>query len=215
MKNFTKLHSALIFLSVLFMLITVQNVHGQPACTERSQNGGEVVTGGCIPTPPIIVSKPKDDRERSIPERKTLQRGPVEPDRLMLTEISAGDIRPRSYWSVIRGRHAITDASLRQLIDKAVQLDQEILRLGNRMSPEQAETYDRRMQDLIKRMDQMSRKKGPAPCMKECDKAYPGWGKGKGWNRFWCKAACLVAAVTNNNNTNGPERTVDTPLPLR
>ncbi len=222
MKKFTIFHPATIFLSALFMLATVQNVHGQPECAERSQNGavgrdlsnatlpGVSIKHGCTSLPPIIVSKPNDDRERPSAGQKILQNS--------LVERAADAQRSRGYRLATR-RHQATegDTALRQLIDKAVQLNQEILRLGKQMSPEEARTYERRMQGLIQRMDQMSKKKGPAPCMKECDKAYPGWGKGKGWNRFWCKAACLVAAVKSNkaNDPERPERTVVTPSLLR
>lgn len=32
-------------------------------------------------------------------------------------------------------------------------------------------------------------------CFGGCDKLYKGWGKGKGWNRFWCKVGCFKIEV--------------------
>ena len=78
-------------------------------------------------------------------------------------------------------------------------LNAEILRAGSRMSPEQAGRYYARMKQLVVQMDRKAKcqgkigKEGPAKCMCNCGKAYPGFGGGNGWNRFWCKASCLVA----------------------
>ena len=44
---------------------------------------------------------------------------------------------------------------------------------------------------------------GPAACMLECDAAYPGWGGGNGWNRFWCKLACLKIKVGKDGASIG------------
>jgi hypothetical protein len=68
------------------------------------------------------------------------------------------------------------------------------------MSATEAADYDGQMRSVVEQMDKLSgaaSAEGPAACFKECDKAYPGWGKGKGWNRFWCKVPCLKVKVGN------------------
>ncbi|RMF73224.1 MAG: hypothetical protein D6738_09410 [Acidobacteria bacterium] len=86
-------------------------------------------------------------------------------------------------------------------IAEARRLNEEILRAGERTTPAQRAAFERRMRQLVAKMDRRARcgsdvgSEGPARCMCNCDKAYPGWGGGKGWNRFWCKAACIKVKV--------------------
>lgn len=55
------------------------------------------------------------------------------------------------------------------------------------------------LQALILEMDQAAAKPGngtQGACFKSCDDAYgSGFGGGKGWNRFWCKASCFKINV--------------------
>lgn len=59
-------------------------------------------------------------------------------------------------------------------------------------------------------MDQTAKSsKKPASCFGGCDKDYgTGFGHGKGWNRFWCKASCFkinvnVGGVGDQNPQTG------------
>ena len=84
-------------------------------------------------------------------------------------------------------------------------LNEEILRAGPSMSAAQAQRFTARMKQLVSRMDVLGKQQksaGPAACMKECDGAYPGWGGGKGWNRFWCKAGCVVGHIAAKAKKN-------------
>ena len=36
---------------------------------------------------------------------------------------------------------------------------------------------------------------GGGKCFGSCDNQYKGWGGGKGWNRFWCKASCFTIKI--------------------
>ena len=99
---------------------------------------------------------------------------------------------------------ARSDQATSRLITQGKRLNQEILRAGSRMSQEQADRYLARMKQLVEQMDRKGKcqakigKEGPAKCMCNCDKAYPGFGGGNGWNRFWCKTSCLVAKTVGN-----------------
>ena len=92
-------------------------------------------------------------------------------------------------------------ANVARLAAEARRLNEEILRAGPTMTRAQARDFEKRMRGLVGRMDRAARckgkpgKEGPARCMCNCDKAYPGWGGGKGWNRFWCKTACIKLKV--------------------
>ncbi len=111
----------------------------------------------------------------------------------------------------VPGRAADEAAQRRQrqtvskLVREGRRLNEEILRAGPSMSAAQAKRFTARMKRLVSRMDALGRQQktaGPAACMKECDSAYPGWGGGKGWNRFWCKTACFVGHIAAKAKKN-------------
>src|SRR6185295_6663952 len=68
-----------------------------------------------------------------------------------------------------------------------------VIRRGNQMTDAEAAQYDAQMKEIVETMDtitggtQASGSQGE--CFGGCDNQYKGWGKGKGWNRFWCKVS--------------------------
>lgn len=91
-----------------------------------------------------------------------------------------------------------TQRSLMRLIKRGHSIIDRAVERGVAMSATEAADYDKQMRTVVEQMDKLSAgasAEGPAACFKECDKAYPGWGKGKGWNRFWCKVPCLKVKV--------------------
>ena len=100
-----------------------------------------------------------------------------------------------------RAGDSIDPARLKPLLGQFKRLHSEILRSGASMSPVQAKGYEKKLNALVSRMDRQTSKacngkpsKGSlAACMCDCGEAYQGWGKGRGWNRFICKAGCLTA----------------------
>ena len=96
---------------------------------------------------------------------------------------------------------SIDPARLKPLVNQFRRLHKEILRSRADMSPVQAESFEKKLNGLVSRMDRQTRKacngkpsKGSlAACMCDCGEAYQGWGKGRGWNRFICKTGCLTA----------------------
>jgi len=89
--------------------------------------------------------------------------------------------------------------SFAAILTEARNLAAKVERAGPKMSDSQYQGFQRELQTLAGKLDkldsQLPSTAGPAGCMKECDGAYSGWGGGKGWNRFWCKAACIKVKV--------------------
>jgi hypothetical protein len=98
------------------------------------------------------------------------------------------------------------EASIPKLPPEAVRLVREgdalakkVMRTQGKIDPDTEAAFDKEMSALIMSMDQLlitsistgGDAAGPAACMMECDSSYPGLGGGNGWNRFWCKSACL------------------------
>jgi hypothetical protein len=91
-----------------------------------------------------------------------------------------------------------TQRSLLRLIKRGQSIIERVVEKGATMSAAEAVNYDREMQTVVEQMDKLSSGgavKGPSSCFGGCDKQYKGWGKGKGWNRFWCKAACFKIEI--------------------
>jgi hypothetical protein len=81
-----------------------------------------------------------------------------------------------------------------QLVGRGKIVQNQLLHVqGNEIPPTKAKQLSREIGSLISEMDHIN----PAvatqgACFKSCDKAYgTGFGKGKGWNRFWCKGSCF------------------------
>ena len=89
--------------------------------------------------------------------------------------------------------------SLLRLIRRGQSIIERAIERGAAMSATEAADYDRQMRTVVEQMDKLSAdggaKEGPASCFGGCDKQYKGWGKGKGWNRFWRKAACFKLEI--------------------
>ena len=100
--------------------------------------------------------------------------------------------------AVQKVREAAGRAFAKTLSD-AKNLAAQVERVGANMSDTQYKTFQRNLQSLCASLDRIdtmpTANQGPAGCMTECDDAYSGWGGGKGWNRFWCKAAFLKIKV--------------------
>ena len=95
------------------------------------------------------------------------------------------------------------DPKIIAIANKGDQLMKKVINTQGNMTPMQEKNFDTQMYSLIQQMDQASPgafastnvADGPAACMLECDAAYPGLGGGNGWNRFWCKSACLKIKI--------------------
>lgn len=85
------------------------------------------------------------------------------------------------------------------MLKKAIPLINRVVQRGAGMSAREAASYDAQMQSVVEQLDKLTADINPAAdtpkCMSGCDTTYPGWGKGKGWNRFWCKVGCIKVKV--------------------
>jgi len=92
-----------------------------------------------------------------------------------------------------------TQRDMMRLIKRGQSIIEHVVERGSAMSAAEAANYDRQMRTVVEQMDKLSdgaaAKGGPSSCFGGCDKQYKGWGKGKGWNRFWCKAACFKIEI--------------------
>ena len=97
--------------------------------------------------------------------------------------------------------------SFASVLSEARTLAAKVKKAGPNMSDSQYQGFQRELQTLGGKLDRiaasMGSTNGPAGCMTECDGAYPGWGGGKGWNRFWCKAACIKIKVGKDGASVG------------
>lgn len=100
------------------------------------------------------------------------------------------------------------DPAMIAMVKKASVLVDEILRTQGKIDPKDETLYESQMVSLVQAMDRAAAQnyanlgggfdsESPAACMMECDDAYPGLGGGNGWNRFWCKGACIKIQVGN------------------
>ena len=103
--------------------------------------------------------------------------------------------------SVKKARQTSFAKKYAQLLQDGIALAKKVQKAGSGMSSRQYSSF----QTSLKRLGAQTMTLGqtnstagdsPASCMQECDAAYPGWGGGNGWNRFWCKAACLKIKVS-------------------
>jgi hypothetical protein len=86
----------------------------------------------------------------------------------------------------------------KQLVRQAKILQAKIRRMKkSRMSPAAQRRAMNNLRQLGIAMHNNKPGKGTqGACFKSCDDAYgSGFGKGKGWNRFWCKASCFKINV--------------------
>ncbi|HEU0172637.1 MAG TPA: hypothetical protein VFV58_00110 [Blastocatellia bacterium] len=92
-----------------------------------------------------------------------------------------------------------TQRSLLRLIKRGQSIIERAVERGAAMSATEAANYDNQMRTVVEQMDKLSAgaiaKGDSASCFGGCDKLYKGWGKGKGWNRFWCKVGCFKIEV--------------------
>ena len=92
-----------------------------------------------------------------------------------------------------------TDRSLVRLVKRGHAIVNRVIERGAGMSAKEAASYNAQMRIVVGQIDKLTAgtdaKEGVSGCMKGCDGTYKGWGKGKGWNRFWCKAGCIKIKV--------------------
>lgn len=93
------------------------------------------------------------------------------------------------------------DRKLVGLIKRGYAIINQAAARGAGMSAREAANFDTQMHGLMDQIDKLTAAGGGTTatdvpdCMVKCDGAYPGWGKGKGWNRFWCKVGCIKIKV--------------------
>jgi len=92
-----------------------------------------------------------------------------------------------------------TQRGMVRLIKRGQAIIERVVERGSAMSAAEAANYDKQMRTVVEQMDKLSAgavaKGDSASCFGGCDKQYKGWGKGKGWNRFWCKVGCFKIEV--------------------
>lgn len=93
------------------------------------------------------------------------------------------------------------DKKIADLILKGLRISQQAEAAGPKMPKEDAEKFDRQMQMVTAELDKLTGEnsaggKDSGKCFGGCDNQYKGWGGGKGWNRFWCKASCFTVKVS-------------------
>src|SRR5687767_3890208 len=104
---------------------------------------------------------------------------------------------PVEFWDKARTR-TNNDRSVVRLIRKGDKFVKQVIARGPGMSAWEAASYDAQMRKVLSQIDYLTsgeNANGPAGCMGGCDNTYPGWGGGRGWNRFWCKVACIKVRV--------------------
>ena len=85
--------------------------------------------------------------------------------------------------------------NLLSLTKRGKSIIDRVIATGETMSKQQAVEFDKQMQLVVEQMDKADDGKTTSDCFAGCDKTYPGWGGGKGWNRFWCKVGCLTIEI--------------------
>lgn len=76
----------------------------------------------------------------------------------------------------------------------------EVISKGSDLTDAEAARYDEKMKAVVEAMDALvsansSSGGSQGSCFGSCDTQYQGWGHGKGWNRFWCKASCFKIEI--------------------
>lgn len=105
-------------------------------------------------------------------------------------------------WDFLTKNKAATPSQKRMLeqCKKGQSIIARVLKRGNKMTKAEAARYDAQMQKVVNTMDAIQASNSAAggsqgSCFGSCDSQYKGWGHGKGWNRFWCKASCFKIEV--------------------
>lgn len=84
-------------------------------------------------------------------------------------------------------------------IKKGRSIIDRVIKLGSKMTNAEAARYDAQMHKVVETMDALKAANtangSQGECFGSCDNQYKGWGHGKGWNRFWCKASCFKIEV--------------------
>ena len=92
-----------------------------------------------------------------------------------------------------------TQRSMLKLIRRGQAIIERVIERGDAMPATEAASYDKQMRTVVEQMDKLTAgggaRKEPNECFAGCDAQYHGWGGGKGWNRFWCKVACLKIEI--------------------
>jgi hypothetical protein len=92
-----------------------------------------------------------------------------------------------------------TQRDMLRLIKRGQSIIERVVERGSAMPATEAANYDGQMRTVVEQMDKLSAGAAAngdsSSCFGGCDKLYKGWGKGKGWNRFWCKVGCFKIEV--------------------
>ncbi|MBL7798655.1 MAG: hypothetical protein JNJ90_19315 [Saprospiraceae bacterium] len=90
------------------------------------------------------------------------------------------------------------------IIKSAQELAAKVKRAGSGMSKSQYEGFQRELGKIEANLDSQSQTQSqqtPHTCHGKCAADFPGWGGGKGWQRFICKLGCIkVGPVSGGNN---------------
>jgi hypothetical protein len=92
-------------------------------------------------------------------------------------------------------------AEAKRLCSQGQALVKQVLATRGNIGFDQAQAFEVKMEGIVGGLDRLawggSSGSGIAGCMQDCGNAFPGTGGGNGWNRFVCKAACLVHGGDN------------------
>lgn len=94
------------------------------------------------------------------------------------------------------------------VIEAARKLAAKVKRSGANMSSSQLEGYKRELGKLETDLDKIlgnstvptAGSQTPHTCHGKCAADFPGWGGGKGWQRFICKLGCIKVGPVSGGN---------------
>ncbi|HEX5085414.1 MAG TPA: hypothetical protein VFY40_25535 [Blastocatellia bacterium] len=147
-----------------------------------------------LATPSFLAAQNK----RPITPNQSLSAAPTANEVYSWARMAKEKLPPGSIWDKARPETA-TQRSMLTLIKRGQAIIDSALKSGPAMSAKEAANFDAQMQMVVEQMDKLSAgaaaKGDSSSCFGGCDKLYKGWGKGKGWNRFWCKVGCFKIEV--------------------
>ncbi len=87
------------------------------------------------------------------------------------------------------------------VIESARKLAAKVKRAGSSMSKSQYDGFQRELGKIEANLDsQTQSQQAPHTCHGKCAADFPGWGGGKGWQRFVCKIGCIKVGPVSGGN---------------
>jgi len=86
------------------------------------------------------------------------------------------------------------------IIKSAQDLAAKVKRAGSSMTKAQYEGFQRELGKIEAKLDSQQTQQAPHTCHGKCAADFPGWGGGKGWQRFVCKLGCIKVGPVSGGN---------------